>query len=266
MVNKETLFYQEKKEADRSIPNRIVVKIGTTTITEGGNPLNTAFMSDIARQTSKLVYAGRQVPIVSSGAVDLGRKIDSDIPVGSDGDREAALYGQPLLMAEWIKAFKPFNVIAGQCLFTENDLHEGSALLKQSIVRKKRRPCVHIINANDAVNRYEIDRIPESADNDKLAKRIATDIKADLLLLLSDVNGVKDKSGNTIETIRADENIEERVIFTRSSRPSGMKSKCESAQEAARQNIRTVIANGREKNILLRIARGERIGTSFERT
>lgn len=267
MANIERVSFsqEERKETERFITKRTVFKIGTTTITEGGNPLNSAFMSDIACQTSMLLYAGVEVVIVSSGAVDCGRKLDSDIPVGSDGDREAALYGQPRLIAEWIKAFEPFDVIVGQGLFTDNDLHEGCALLKKSMTRKKRRPCVQIINANDVINAYEINKIPESADNDKLAKFVAMDTNADLLILLSDVKGVKDKAGSIIETIRADENIGERVIFTRSSRPSGMKSKCEVAQDAAKQNIRTVIAAGREKNVLLRIAKGERVGTWFER-
>ncbi len=257
------LFSQEIKEKERFVTKRTVLKIGSSTITENKGTLDLTFMDNIARQVSRLFSSGVEVGIVTSGAKLCGQSKVLDYDGSELKNREAASIGQLYLMAKWRDAlFVKHHTPVSMHLLTEQDtkLPQTRELLN-SVVRYT----VPVINANDSVNSYEIEQLPISADNDRLACFVAKTIGADTVFFLTDVDGVKDKDGSVIKTIYADRIPKENIIFEAKSKAGtgGMESKHNVAMNLAGKNIRVIIGNGREENILLRGAKGENVGTSY---
>jgi glutamate 5-kinase len=257
------LFNQEVKEKEKFITNRAVVKIGSSTITGNKETLDLAFMDNIARQVSELFRSGVKVWVVTSGAVEDGKWQVPDYDGSELKKREAASIGQLDLMTKWRDAlFVKHHTPVSMHLLTEHDtkLPQTRKLLS-SVVDYS----VPVINANDSVNSYEIKELAISADNDRLSGYVTEAIDADLLFLLTDVDGVKDKNGRVIKTIYADRTPKENIIFSAKSKAGtgGMESKHNVAMNLAGKNIKVIVGNGREDNILLRGARGESIGTSY---
>lgn len=257
------LFSQEIKEKEKFVTNRAVIKIGSSTITGNKGTLDIAFMDNIAGQVSKLVCSGREVVIVSSGAGESGKSQVQNYDGSELKKREAASIGQLDLMAKWrdallIKHHTPVSMH----LLTEHDtkLPQTRELLN-SVVKYT----VPVINANDSVNSYEMSQLAISADNDRLSRFVAEAIGADTTFFLTDVDGVKDKYSRVVETIYADETPKENIIFSAKSKAGtgGMESKHNVAMNLASQNIKVIIGNGREENILISGARGESVGTSY---
>lgn len=248
------------KEKEQFVTKRLIVKIGSSTITEDGDPLNRDFMDNIAVQVSELLRGGVEVAIVSSGAVACGRKILGDIGATTLDNQVAAVYGQPALIAQWTIAFSKHGINVGQELLTDQNLKSSKLVLEKSLKRG-----VVIINANDAVNDEEMKQFAISADNDKLAGYVADLINADTLILLTDVDGVLDEGGKVMETIVSNENAE--IVFRDKSAvgTGGMESKVEIAKEIANSGKIAFIANGKTPNVLLRIARGETLGTRIRK-
>lgn len=247
-----------RKEA--FVAHRIVIKIGSKTITDGGQPLNEHFMDDIARQASELFRNGVQVAIVTSGAIASGRRImDSDNNDIVD-KQVVASFGQCHLIEEWSKAFRKYSVPVAQFLISEADLENPRWPLLGAMQRG-----IPIINANDTVNPQEVEQLAISADNDRLAGYVAHLIDADALLLLTDTDGVLDGSGKIINSIGADESIKGRVVFHGKSErgTGGMRSKVEVAQGFARGGKTAVIANGRAPDVILKVAMGRKLGTKI---
>lgn len=242
----------ENHEQEKFVIQRMVVKIGSSTIIEGGTyeqPLNLDLITSIANQCSILFKAGVEVAIVSSGAVASGKSL-LEIDEQSVSDRQIeAIFGQPALIHAWIEAFRRFGIIAGQILLTENDLKTPPETLKKALKKG-----VVVINANDAINSQEMEQFLVSADNDKLAGFVAKAIGADTLLILTDVDGVKDGNGCVIEDGME---INETIVFVNKSKPGtgGMASKVMVLQELAKLQIKGVIASPGEK-IVLDAARG----------
>ncbi|MBI2028076.1 MAG: hypothetical protein HYT07_00570 [Candidatus Levybacteria bacterium] len=240
-------------EQERFVTRRMVVKIGSSTITGNTENLDVNFMENIARQVSLLFNQGIEVMIVTSGAVISGKRGLGRVDTVLD-KQVAALYGQPELISEWRKTLNNNGVKkVGQLLVTDIDLRNVKTILSKSL-----HFGVVVVNANDPVNNYEMKQFLVSADNDRLAGFIAKEIDADTLLLLTDVDGVLDKSGKVINNFSTKEEI---VIFSASSLGTGgMSSKIQVAQEFIG---RAIIANGRSENVLLKVARGEEVGTQF---
>ena len=252
----------ERKE--RFVARRMVVKIGGSTITEGGDPLNREFMADIARQVSELIKGGVRVVVVSSGAVACGRAILNERGLNQTilDDQVAAMVGQSRLMEEWngvFRKFRKYGIDVGQVLVTDNDL--GS--LKTTIMRAFEIGVVPIINANDPVSAFEMKQYKISADNDRLAGEVVRIIDADTLVLLTDRDGVLDENGEVISWVDRLENIEEVINEEEGSGRGGMWSKAIQAHNAACEGRFSVIVNGREPDVLLKAARRENIGTRF---
>lgn len=245
---------QPTAEQEHFISKRIIVKIGSSTITEGATnqePLNLNHIDEVAGQCSILFKNGVEVLIVSSGSVACGRQLlgitDDDI---SDKQVEAT-YGQPTLIGTWIEAFKMHGVMAGQVLLTENDLEEASTVL-----RKAMKLGIVIINANDAVSKTEMEQLTISADNDLLAEYVALAVEADTLLILTDVDGVL---GNDKRLIKDGHSIGDDFVFWDKSKDGtgGMKSKVEVLQNVSANNrIRGAIASIKKRDIILQVARG----------
>lgn len=266
-----------KEQKERFIAHRMVVKIGSSTLSKDGDPLNRVFMDNIARQSSKLFKSGVELLIVSSGAVVSGdwliREKGIDINQLSSVhlqslteeerkvflDRVRAFYGQTELMSSWREAFAHYGILAGQGLYEDRDLKKKNT---KEVLESCCKIGVPIINANDAVSDFEMRQFEISADNDKLAGFIARTVNADTLVLLTDVDGVLDEKRKALSYVDRLEDIQELMKDT-SGRPGGMWGKAIAANTAAKEDKRVFIANGREKDVLIRIAKGENLGTRF---
>ncbi len=255
MIMRERECYQNQESKERFVTQCMVVKIGSSTITAEGQYLDKKFIDDIARQASELFHTGVKIAVVSSGAIDNGRLLIKSLS-RSDKDRQiAAMYGQSSLIKEWIAAFEKQNVLAGELLVLESELEKTKELVSYAM-----NFGIPIVNGYDAINdRY---RSSISSDNDRLSGFISRSVDADTSVFLTDVEGVMDSDNSLIGFVDRLENIEEYI--TKSGRGTGgMWGKCIEAKHLAREGQRSIIANGKTPNVLLRIARGENLGTRF---
>ncbi len=167
---------------------RIVVKTGSSLIADQGHPRR-AWLHDLAADIARLKARGQEVILVSSGAVALGRK---DVPAASGARLEqkqaAAAVGQPRLMAALAEAFAPLGIVVGQALLTPGDTETRRRWLnaRATLDTLLEAGIVPVINENDTVATDEI----RYGDNDRLAARVAQMVSADVLVLLSDVDGL----------------------------------------------------------------------------
>ncbi|MBN1975625.1 MAG: glutamate 5-kinase [Sedimentisphaerales bacterium] len=251
---------------------RIVIKIGTSTLTKDSG-VNTAYVSKIARQVSSLLAAGKQVVIITSGAIGMGAgqlKLVSR-PKEMNMKQACAAIGQPLLMAEYRKAFLRYNIIVAQVLLTAEVLSNRKTYLnlRNSIEALINIGVVPILNENDSISTAEIGTA--FGDNDKLSALVASKIDADLLIMLSDIDALYDKNPREFpdaKPIPTVFEITESILKSAGDKGSihstgGMKTKLEAAKIASNAGCRIVLANGQEKDVIARIINGEVIGTIF---
>lgn len=211
-------------------------------------------MHSIASQVSLLFKLGVKIVIVSSGAVACGRKILNTNRKMSN--QVAAIYGQNLLLNAWSKVFEKYNVTVGQVLISESNLKISSTPLVKGL-----KHGIQIINANDAVNDEEMKAFYLSSDNDKLSGHIARFIKANILILLTNVDGVLNEEGKVINKLESNYNV--RFGKKSSAGTGGMSSKVTVGFESTQKGITTFIANANTKDIILKILTGKQIGTTF---
>lgn len=253
---------------------KIVVKIGTNTLTkEGTIEIDAAYVRCIVRQISSLLKTGRQVVIVSSGAIGMGAdQLDLTDRVKNTKMRQAcAAIGQPLLMAEYRKSFLRFGVTVAQVLLTAEVLNNRRTYLnlRNSIETLLKLGVVPVLNENDSVSTEEIGST--FGDNDRLSALVASKIDADLLIMLSDIDALYDKDprkftdAKPIQTVYEITEDIERNAGGRGTgyAVGGMRAKIEAAKIASNAGCRIVLANGRLKNVIGRIIAGEEIGTAF---
>lgn len=239
-------------EREHFAAKRIVVKIGSSTITEGAtceSPLNLDLIDDIAMQCSVLFKSGLQVAIVSSGAVACGKHL-LGTEEHSIRDRQVeAVFGQNALNHAWVQAFNKYGVNAGEMLLREEDLVKPLTTLKLAL---KKGPVV--INNNDATSDREMKQLLFSADNDRISGFVAISIGADTIIILTDVEGVKDKDGSVIED---GSSIDETVVFDIKSEDGtgGMVSKIDVLRKLANLGIKGIITSPKD-NIILDVAAG----------
>lgn len=251
---------------------RIAIKIGTSTLSKDGG-VNSLFMRSAIQQIAELVKAGREIVIITSGAIGMGAsqlKISS--PIQDIKTRQAcAAVGQPLLMTEYKKQFDKFNLACAQVLLTAEVLNHRQTYLnlKNSIETLLKLSVVPILNENDCVATDEIGTA--FGDNDKLSALVASKLDADVLIILSDINGLYDKDPRKFDDaklVKVVFEITADVMKSAGSKGSafatgGMKTKIEAAKIAANAGCRIVLANGKIKNAITKIIAGEDIGTVF---
>lgn len=248
---------------------RVVVKLGTGVLTDTRKLIDPAQLEQIVAQVAGLRRAGKEVVIVTSGAVGAGMGalgFDSR-PTDLAEKQACAAVGQPLLMAAYEKLFGVRGVVCAQVLLTHDDLehHERHLNARNTLVTLLRHGVVPIINENDAISSTEI----KFGDNDKLSALVAALLPADLLVLLTTVDGVMEnfgaKSAKTISVIeKIDATVQNLARGTTSETAvGGMKSKVEAAKIAVRSGIPMVIASGRNPNVLGQIVGGQEAGTLF---
>jgi glutamate 5-kinase len=251
---------------------RIVIKIGTNTLSKDGG-IDRAYMRELAGQVKSLIEQGRQVVIVTSGAIGMGAmelKLSSrvtDIKV-----RQAcAAIGQPLLMDEYREAFSKYGIIVSQVLLTAEVLSNRKTYLnlRNALETLLDLGVVPILNENDSISTAEIGTA--FGDNDKLSALVASKIDADVLIMLSDIDSLYDKDPKThpdAKPVRAVFEITDAIVKSAGSRGSthstgGMKTKIEAAKIASNAGCRIVLAHGRQKDVIARIIGGEEVGTVF---
>ena len=261
-----------RRKALLSSAKRIVVKVGSGVLTGGGHTtVDDNVVEEIVRQVAELIKEGRKVAVVSSGAVAMGAKMLNiprhglPIPV----KQAAAAIGQGNLISLWTRHLARYGVKVGQALLTHDDLADRRRFLnsRNTMNAMFELGAVPVINENDTVAVDEM----KFGDNDTLSARVTNLIEADLLAILSDVDGLYsadprlDKSAAKIDFVtEVDEKIMS-IAGDSSSRTGlgGMASKVRAAAEASRFGAPTLILSGSAKGALLSAMAGERMGTFF---
>ena len=262
---------------------RVVIKLGTGIVTSGDGQFNAALLDPVAHTIAQLKKDGRQVVLVSSGAVGLGRG-----RLGLHRDRlndmvmrqACAAVGQSLLMHEYEKLFQAHGIQLAQVLLTEGDFVDRSRYsnLRQTMEALLKLGVLPIVNENDTVSTAELDYLNIRAgerifsDNDRLAALVMSHIDAEVLVLLTDVDGLMQlgpsgpKRAGTeliplIEEITPD--LKSLALGPSQGGRGGMLTKLEAAEIAMRAGGVAVIANGARPDSLGRIFDGQPDGTVF---
>jgi len=254
--------------------HRIVAKLGTSLITGGTSHLNQEMMSRLAAQVAQLHKQGLELLIVSSGAIADGRyklgltRERRDIPF----KQVLASVGQGRLMNVYEQLFAQHNITVAQALLAKPDLADRAGYLnaRNTLLALLELGVLCIVNENDVV---AVDEIQEAkfGDNDNLSAMVANLIDADLLLILTDIAGLytadphRDPDARLIQQVdRIDSEIEHLVTATPGTLGTGgMTTKIEAAKLATASGVTVIIADGREPDIILRLAAGESTGTRF---
>lgn len=269
---------KDRKPAAALLYRRIVIKLGTSLLTGGTEHLDRAIMSNLANQVAQLHRQGRELLLVTSGAVAAGRsklglthehtRKHGNIPL----KQVMASVGQGLLMNVYEQLFAGHNITVAQALLTRADLtnREGYLNARSTLLALLELRVLCIVNENDVVAVEEL-RGARFGDNDNLSAMVANLIDADLLLILSDIAGLYTADPHHYPGARLIPQVKRIIpevegLVTESASnlgTGGMATKLEAAKLATASGVAVVIANGREPDVILRIAAGERIGTYF---
>jgi glutamate 5-kinase len=255
---------------------RMVTKIGTNVLTAGTDRLDLEVMSSLVGQVARLHRQGKDVLIVSSGAIACGRhrlgtaKERKDIPFR----QVLASVGQTYLMQAYDELFAWHDIVVAQTLLTKRDLADRQGYLnaRNTLLALLDVRAVPIVNENDVVAVEEIEGA-KIGDNDNLSALVANLVDADLLVLLTDQAGLftadprLDPNARLIQRVEQIDGEIERLAGEGSERGvGGMTTKIQAARLATAGGSHVVIADGREKDILMRLAEGEALGTLFPAT
>jgi glutamate 5-kinase len=253
---------------------RIVVKFGTSLLTGGSDRLDRNIMSSLVAQVAQLHKQGLEMLIVSSGAIASGRyklgltKKVKGIPL----KQVLASVGQHRLMSLYEQLCSQYSITVAQALLAKVDLLDRAGYLntRNTLLALLELGVICIVNENDVV---AVDELHEArfGDNDNLSAMVANLIDADLLMILTDTGGLYTADPHLNPNARLISQVEridseiERLAAGTSSRvgTGGMITKIEAARLATSSGVTVVIADGREPDIILRLANGEALGTRF---
>lgn len=248
---------------------RVVVKMGTGILTDAANRVDPVQMAQLVGQLAGLHARGLDVILVSSGAVGSGMGVlgFDKRPKTLDGLQACAAAGQVKLMSAYDQLFGAHGISVAQVLLTHDDLKHQERHLnaRQTLVALLERRVIPIINENDAVSYTEL----KFGDNDRLSALVASLLPADLVILLTTVDGVMENFGtdrarllHTVESI--DAGLKSHAKGTASKTAvGGMATKLEAAQIAIRSGIPMIIASGRSRSALGELMDGREVGTLF---
>ncbi len=249
--------------------SRLVIKLGTGVLTDSRKQPDLAQMQQLVAQVAEQRREGKEVVLVSSGAVGAGMGVlgHSRRPSDIAELQACAAVGQSRLMATYEKLFGGFGLSVAQILLTHDDLahHERHLNARNTLVTLLRHGIIPIINENDVVSLTEL----KFGDNDKLSALVACLLPADLLVILTTVDGVIENFGKpnprTLSLVqRIDTALEKLAGGTDSATAvGGMSSKIQAAKIVVRAGIPLVIASGRKKQALARVLAGQEEGTLF---
>lgn len=250
---------------------KIVIKVGTSTIAHPSGRLNIRHVEELCKVLSDLKNAGHEIILVSSGAIGMGvgklglATRPSDMPT----KQAAAAVGQCELMYTYDRLFAEYNHTVAQILITSADIEQGKQHenFKNTLNRLLSLNVLPVINENDTIATEEI----AVGDNDTLAAKVAESAEADLLVLMSDIDGLytadphKDKEARLIEKVEA---ITDEVMALGGGKGSslgtgGMRTKLIAAKIATEAGCDMVIMNGSHASLLYDVAEGKAVGTRF---
>ena len=250
---------------------RIVIKVGTSTITYANGKRNFSQIDRLAREISDLQNQGKEMILVTSGAVAVGvdRMGLPGKPKTIPGKQAAAAVGQGVLMHTYEKFFADYGQIVAQVLITKTeaiDRHRYTNM-RNTFMELMRQRVIPIVNENDVVALDEL----KIGDNDNMSALVAGIVDADLVIILSDVDGLYTANPQTHpdavivpEVAEITPEIEASAGGVGSARGTGgMATKIQAAKAATSSGIHLVIASGTEKNAITRVLQGEELGTLF---
>lgn len=250
---------------------RIVIKIGTSSITYDNGALQLNMIDKLARVISDIRNSGKDVILVSSGAIAVGaaRLGLKERPRDICGKQAASAVGQGLLMQIYEKIFMEYNQIVAQVLLTKDviDIEERKIHAKNTMDKLLEMNVIPIVNENDAVSSDEL----LFCENDTLSAYVSTLVDSDLLIILSDIDGLYDSDPNKNKDAKIIAEVNEindyiRKISTGSNSKvgtGGMSSKIDAISICFEENIDAVIASSENPEILYDIVQGEKVGTKF---
>jgi glutamate 5-kinase len=279
----ENLQSETEQQKRLRAARRAVIKLGTGTVTGSDGQFNAEILEPIARTIARLKKDGRQIVLVSSGAVGLGRG-----RLGLHRDRlndlvmrqACAAVGQSLLMHEYEKLFQAHGVHLAQVLLTEGDFVDRNRYsnLRQTMEALLKLGVLPVVNENDTISTAELDYLNIRAgerifsDNDRLAALVMSHVEADVLVLLTDVDGLmqmgpagsKDATGSVIPLVEEISSELKALAFGPSEGGrGGMLTKLDAAEIAMQSGGVAVIANGKKPGTLDQIFNGQPTGTVF---
>lgn len=251
---------------------RIAVKIGTSTLTHSSGRLNIRRVEELCKIISDIKNAGHEMVLISSGAIGMGvgklglAQKPTDIP----GKQAAAAVGQCELMYVYDKLFSTYHHTVAQILITGEDIENETRHqnFSNTVSRLLSLGAIPIINENDTVATNEI----VIGDNDTLAAIVASSVKADILIVLSDIDGLytadprKDKSAKLIEFVSDVARVRFYASGAGTARGTGgMETKLNAAEICIDAGVEMIIANGKNPQNLYDIVDGKQVGTRFGR-
>ncbi|MGL4772381.1 MAG: glutamate 5-kinase [Clostridium sp.] len=256
---------------------RIVVKVGTSTLTYENGNINLTRIEKLTRVLSDLLNSGKEIVLVTSGAIGVGvSKLKLKEKPKSIREKQAvASVGQCELMHIYSKLFGEYSHVVGQVLLTrdvveDNHIRENVCNTFETLLENRIIP---IVNENDTVSIDEIENIVKFGDNDNLSAIVAKLVNADLLVILSDIDGFYDCDPRTNsnctmlkEVKEITKELEECCGGAGSNLGTGgMVTKLTAARTATEAGVNMILTNGKEPSILLDIIDGKEIGTLFVR-
>ena len=259
---------------------RIVIKLGTNVLRNDEGyvslPRIYTFIEDIAN----LVKSGKEVIVITSGAVGLGKKrLGLKDTQGTAIKQACAAIGQGKLMSIYENGFETYGLIAAQILLTEDDfsIRERYLSLRTTFNKLLELGAIPVINQNDTVSTLDValryvkeDMQVCFSDNDKLSALVASELDADLLIILSDIDGLYDdnpKNNPYAKLIKSVEEVNDEILALASGVSTGgrggMETKLQAARLVTRFGGKVLIANGKQPYVIKRIFEGEDLGTMF---
>lgn len=250
---------------------RIVVKVGTSTLLYPNGKINLYRIEHLARELSDLASQGREVILVTSGAIGAGmvRMGLSERPDSMQEKQALASVGQVLLMHLYDKFFTEYGQVAGQVLLTKENFanHNQYINARNTLMAMLKSGIIPVINENDAVTVAEV----KIGDNDTLSATVSAIVDADVLIILSDIDGVYDANPQTHPEAKLLSEIKEITSGVEAMAggagsavgTGGMATKIEAAKIATAAGVTMFIASGGENGMLGRIIAGEDVGTVF---
>ncbi len=258
--------------------DRIVIKFGTNILTNDEGEVSLSRIYSFIEDVSTLKKSGKEVILVTSGAVGLGKKKLGITSTEATAMKQAcAAIGQSKLMSIYESAFDQYNLAVAQILLTEDDFSQRKKYLSLRTTLNKllELNVIPIINQNDTVSTIELDEIYSEmqicfSDNDKLSALVASELDADLLVILSDVDGLFDSNPKTnpdAKIIPIVKNLTTEIIACGEAASvggrGGMKTKLEAARLVTRSGGTVIVANGKIPSVISQIFSGKEIGTIF---
>lgn len=259
---------------------RIVVKIGTNVLRNDEGYVSLPRVYSFIEDMASLVRSGKEVILITSGAVGLGKKrLNLQDTQGTALKQACAAIGQGKLMSLYENGFETYGLVAAQILLTEDDfsVRERYLSLRTTLNKLLELGAVPVINQNDTVSTRDVslkDGIEDMqvcfSDNDKLSALVASELDADLLIILSDIAGLysdNPKTNKDAYLIKCVEKVDDEILALAAGVSNGgrggMETKLKAARQVTRFGGKVLIACGKEPYIIRRIFEGEDLGTMF---